>query len=242
MAIIEVENIAIRNEDEYRLNGVSLSVEKGALLLFLGSYESGAVELLKSIAGILEPDSGKITIDGTNIYAAKSLEEEIYRRSKTAFVFKNGGLISNLTIMQNLILPMNILYKDFSLAYKEKLIYEFMAIFNLIKILKKRPSELTQDERKLVGFLRAQLIDSPIILMDEPTANLGVENAELVYNKIEQNKRSGITQLILNHSSENFIKLADGVVVMEEGRIALTCYGDELADLDIETLIGFRNK
>lgn len=233
---IIAENITIVDEEAVLVKDVSFKVNFGQLILLLGSYSSGGEQLIKCLGGILEPDEGKVLIDDIDIYSGNTLDEMIEKSLKTSFVFKNGGLIANLSIKQNLMLPMNIYYKEFSNKYKEMMINEFMEEYGLNHLLNKRPHEVNQDYRKLIGFLRAHIVDAPIILMNEPTANLSLENGETVLNKIKRNKKMGLTQIIMNHSSENFLNLADGVIVMQNGSIKLKSFGEELNELNPEIL------
>jgi len=231
MKQIILENISLSINSSQVLANFSIEIEKGMLIILKGSYSSGALELLKIIGGIIEPEEGRVLIEGVdiNIRSIKSKEEQV--NSKTAFVFKSGGLISNLSIRQNFILPMNIFHANLTKREKNNLILTALKEFNLSAIIEKRPFEVPKDIRKMVGFIRALLINPSILLMDEPLSDLSEDFTEIVFQKIMENKKKNITQILLDHTTDNFLKLADGVIAMENGEKIFEEYGTDYSSI-----------
>ncbi|MCF8260243.1 MAG: ATP-binding cassette domain-containing protein [Melioribacteraceae bacterium] len=217
-AQIQISQISFREDDENFYSDISLNITGGELVLVMGTYSSGGELLIKSIAGIIEPNSGEILINGDNIFDAKS-NEIVKMRKLTSYVFDNGGLISNLSIEQNLLLPLNIHFPNLTDKEKEVRLNGYLIQFGLNDYRNKRPSELNIELRKLIGYVRALITNPKIIMMNEPLANLSAGTSEKFIDTIINLHGKGITQIINTYSTSSLLKMADRVVVMEHGHM-----------------------
>ncbi|MFH1042858.1 MAG: ATP-binding cassette domain-containing protein [bacterium] len=174
--------------------------------------------LLKSIGGILPPERGTIFIDGNDIYTNDFILQKKIRQ-KTSFVFENGGLLSNLSLEANLLLPINFHFPEISYDKKMQRINAYLNEFELDIDLSKRPAQIDIEIAKQIGFIRALLTEPEILIYDEPlrfTNSLGKRN---VLRKITDCRNENCTQIIKNQSSFIFFKRADWIIEICENKL-----------------------
>ena len=150
------------------LDGVDLSVEKGEFVAIVGSSGSGKSTLLHLFGGLDEPTSGKVFVDGKEIYQLKKDALCIFRRRKIGFVFQAYHLIPRISIEENIVCPSYINGKQYDKEY-----YHFLIeILGIEKLLKKMPYELSGGEQQRVAIARAMLLKPKIVFADEPTGGV----------------------------------------------------------------------
>ena len=224
---VEINSVSILDGDRRFCNSVNLEFGLGEIVIILGSYSSGGEHLVKALAGIIKPDEGEIKIGGENIFPDSFIEQTRIRK-KTSFVFSNGGLISNLNIEQNLLLPLNIHYPNLSLQSKKTKILSLLTEYGLSDVLEKRPSDLQLDKRKLVSLLRAIVTEPELILMHEPLANLSLESKDSILFILKRIRAEKKTIIINTHIQDILTDYADRAIVMENGEICFNGSADEL--------------
>ena len=194
---------------------VSFSVEKGEFLAIIGASGSGKSTLLHLLGGVDQPDSGKVTIDGTDIYSLSSDDLAVFRRRKIGIIYQFYNLIPILNVEENISLPCELDGKE---PDKER-ITEMLQLLGLSERKNHLPNELSGGQQQRVSIGRA-LINSPaIILADEPTGNLDSKAGEEVISLLQDlNKRYEQTVIIITHDM-NIARKADRTITIEDGRI-----------------------
>ena len=200
------------------LNNVSLSVGKGEFISLMGASGSGKSTLLYLLGGLDTPDSGEIFLDGRDISQMRDRELSKLRREGMGFVFQFFNLVQNLTVEDNILLPLVMDGKS-PKKYRDRL----DNILETVGLSDKRgsyPNRLSGGQQQRCAIARAVIYEPKILLADEPTGNLdsksGTEIMEL-FSRI--NKENGITILMVTHSSE-CAAYSDRVITLSDGQIS----------------------
>lgn len=221
MKIIEIKNVCKSfgnsgNRTEV-LKNVSMDVKKGEFISLMGASGSGKSTLLYLLGGLDCPDSGEIFISNENIVGMKDKKLSIFRRRKIGYVFQFFNLVQNLSVEDNILLPLVMDGKN-PKKYANRL-SEILYITGLLNKRNAYPNQLSGGQQQRTAIARAILAEPEIILADEPTGNLdsksGREIMEL-FKKINQEK--GITILMVTHSEE-CASYADRQISLSDGRI-----------------------
>ncbi len=180
MNLLEVKNISKtygNGETAVKaLKDVSFSVPKGEYVAVVGESGSGKSTLLNMIGGLDTPTSGKVLIDGKDIFAMNDKELTIFRRRNIGFIFQAFNLVPELTVEQNIIFPVLLDYQKPDKAYLE----ELLAVLNLKERRNHLPSQLSGGQQQRVAIGRALITRPALILADEPTGNLDTQNSSEV--------------------------------------------------------------
>ena len=224
MGIIEVKDVCkvfgSKENSNTVLDNVSLNIEKGEFVSLMGESGSGKSTLLYLIGGLDKPTSGNIFIDGKDINAIKEKELAVLRRKDIGFVFQFYNLVQNLTVEENIMLPV-IMDGRKEKDYKDRL-EKILKIIGLESKRKYLPSQLSGGQQQRVSIARAIILSPSLILADEPIGNLDSKSGEEVMQLFKTiNKEEGITILQVTHSEEaaeygnRIIRLKDGKIVEE---------------------------
>ncbi len=202
------------------VDGVSLKLPRGKMIAIKGASGSGKTTLLNLIGALDKPTSGSIVVDGIDISQLHSGREAKYRLSKVGFVFQSYYLIPNMTALENVMLPMELLgTKRDQRETKARKLLERVGIDASHQA--RRPTRLSGGEQQRVAIARALANDPPIILADEPTGNLdsktGKRIVEILYNLTQE----GRTVIVATHSAEIAAR-ADMTLEMEDGKATVT--------------------
>ncbi|MBK1812002.1 ABC transporter ATP-binding protein [Clostridium sp. YIM B02505] len=158
----------------YILKDFNLTIDKGEIVAIIGSSGSGKSTLLNIVGGINVPSSGEILLDGVNINNLKAKDVESFKLSKIGYIFQNYNLIPFLNVMDNILLPVNLLKKKLD-SYKEEAI-NLLKELNLESKANANILELSGGEQQRVAIARALILNPSIILADEPTGSLDRDN------------------------------------------------------------------
>ena len=221
MGIIEVKDVCkvfgSKENSNTVLDNVSLNIEKGEFVSLMGESGSGKSTLLYLIGGLDKPTSGNIFIDGKDINAIKEKELAVLRRKDIGFVFQFYNLVQNLTVEENIILPV-IMDGRKEKDYKERL-EEILDIVGLKEKRKSLPNQLSGGQQQRVSIARAIILSPEVILADEPIGNLDSKSGEDVMNLFKTiNKEEGITILQVTHSEES-AKYGNRIIRLKDGKI-----------------------
>jgi len=219
MEILKVENLTkiygTGDTKVVALDKVSFTVEKGEFVAIIGASGSGKSTLLHLIGGVDRPTSGKVFIDGLDIYNFDDDKLAIFRRRQVGLIYQFYNLIPILNIEENITLPLNL---DNRSVDTEKL-------NNLIKLLgleKRRthlPNELSGGEQQRTSIGRALITNPAIILADEPTGNLDSKASEEIVELLKKsNKDYNQTIIMITHNPE-IASRADRIIKIEDGHI-----------------------
>ena len=191
------------------INGLSLDVAAGSLVILLGPSGCGKTTLLSCIGGILRPKSGAITFDDVDITALEGGALGKYRRDKVGIVFQAFNLVSSLTALENVMVPLRAV--GMSRASARQRAEELLTRVNLAERMKHRPGDLSGGQQQRVAVARAIALDPPLILADEPTAHLDFIQVEEVLRLIRSLASGERVVVVATHDSR-ILPLADRVV------------------------------
>jgi putative ABC transport system ATP-binding protein len=191
------------------INGLSLDVAAGSLVILLGPSGCGKTTLLSCIGGILRPKSGAITFDDVDITALEGGALGKYRRDKVGIVFQAFNLVSSLTALENVMVPLRAV--GMSRASARERAEELLTRVNLAERMKHRPGDLSGGQQQRVAVARAIALDPPLILADEPTAHLDFIQVEEVLRLIRSLAEGERVVVVATHDSR-ILPLADRVV------------------------------
>lgn len=198
------------------LDHVSFSVEKGEFVAIIGPSGSGKSTLLHILGGVDTPTSGKMFLDGIDVFSQNEEQLAIFRRRYVGLVYQFYNLIPVLNVEENITLPMLLDGRKVN----PKRLKEMIELLHLEGRTKHLPNQLSGGQQQRVSIGRA-LINAPAILLaDEPTGNLDSKNSyEIVELLKESNKKYKQTLIVITHD-ENIALQADRVIAVEDGRIA----------------------
>ncbi len=199
------------------LKDINLSIAKGEFITIMGPSGSGKSTLLYLLGGLDKPTSGKIIINGKDISELSDQEQSIMRRRDVGFVFQFYNLVPNLTVEDNVMLPILLDGKKIS-DYRDKL-DEILDIVELSDRKCHTPRELSGGQQQRVAIARALINEPDIILADEPTGNLDSKTSEEVMNLLQRiNKEKRKTILQVSHSIET-ANYSDRIIKVKDGRV-----------------------
>ncbi|MCR5209693.1 MAG: ABC transporter ATP-binding protein [Lachnospiraceae bacterium] len=197
------------------LDGVDLEVEKGEFLAIVGTSGSGKSTLLHMLGGLDRPSSGKVIINGSNIFDLKDDALTIFRRRKIGFVFQSFNLVPVLNVYENVVLPLELDGEKVDRAFVD----EILDTLRLTSKKESLPNQLSGGQQQRVAIARALAFRPAIILADEPTGSLDSKTGQDVLNmlKISAEKYSQ-TIIMITHNDE-IAQMADRIIRIEDGRI-----------------------
>ncbi|MBI2450780.1 MAG: ATP-binding cassette domain-containing protein [Parcubacteria group bacterium] len=225
-SIIKIQNINLwydkgKPSETQALKDINLEIEKGEYVAFFGPSGSGKTSLLYLIAGIDQPQEGKIYINNKDITSVSKKEAAIYRQIGVGIIFQQFNLIPSLTVLANVALPMAFLGISEDKRKIETL--KLLERLGIKEMANRYPFELSGGQQQRVGIARALANNPPIILADEPLGNLDSDNAKRVLEFLKElNKKDGRTIIMVTHEAwslkdvKRIFYLKDGVVTKTE--------------------------
>lgn len=217
MEILRVESLSkTYGEGETRvvaLRDVSFSVSKGEFVLVVGPSGSGKTTLLNLIGALDTPTSGRVFIDGRDIFTMKEEELSVFRRRNIGFVFQAYNLVPELNVEENIVLPLLLDYKKPDRQY----IDELLDLLGLSDRKHHLPNQLSGGQQQRVAIGRALASRPAIILADEPTGNLDSKNSREIVNLMKLSVEKYKQTLIMITHNPNFAALADRIFNVEDG-------------------------
>ena len=197
------------------LDNVTLTIEQGEFVAVIGTSGSGKSTLLNMLGGLDRPTSGKVYVDGKDIFKLKDEELTIFRRRKIGFVFQNYNLVPILNVYENIVLPMEL---DGTRVDK-KYVKEVIKTLGLQEKIYSLPSQLSGGQQQRVAIARALAAKPAIILADEPTGNLDSVTSQDVLSLMKiTSQRYGQTMVMITHNEE-IAQMSDRIIRIEDGKI-----------------------
>jgi phospholipid/cholesterol/gamma-HCH transport system ATP-binding protein len=238
MGMIDIRNLCTSFDGVPVLRDVNLTVEKGTTVVILGTSGAGKSVLLKSIIGLMTPDSGSIRIDGKEIIGMDS--EELYAvRRRMGYLFQGAALYDSMSVRGNL---------EFALRHREALdedemgrkAEEQLRLVGLADVIDKMPSQLSGGMRKRIGLARALITQPEVMLYDEPTTGLdpatGREISELIQSLQQQH---AMTSIAVTHDIACARTIADRVAILNTGIIRFEGALGAMEHADVEMVKQF---
>lgn len=214
--MIKVKNITKTYGNIEALKDVSLEVRSGEFISVVGPSGSGKTTLLNVVAGLLTPTEGEVIVDGVSLYKLSLKQRIAFRRKNFGFIFQTFNLLSYLTAMENVEIP---LYLAGTKSADQRLVAkELLNRVGLKERLSHLPSELSIGEQQRVAIARALANNASVILADEPTGNLDTKTGEEFMREIKRLNAEGVTVLLVTHNVE-MAKFANREIQMVDGRL-----------------------
>ena len=227
MEFLKVENLCKvygKGENQVTaLDHVSLTIEKGEFTAIIGSSGSGKSTLLHTIAGVDVPTSGKVYLNGQDVYAGSNEKLAIFRRRQVGLIYQFHNLIPTLNVVENITLP---ILMDKRKVNEERL-NDLLDLLGLQDRRMHLPNQLSGGQQQRVAIGRALMNAPQVCLADEPTGSLDSRNGQEIIKLLkESNKKYGQTLLLVTHDenialqADRIITIADGKVVRDERQVA----------------------
>jgi len=213
------------------LDGVSLEVGDGETVALVGFSGSGKSVLLKTIVGLLKPDSGAVFVDGKDVGALR--REELYAlRRQVGYVFQFAALFDSMTVAENVAMGLRRV-PGITEAQIQERIEESLRLVELEGYGPRYPGQLSGGQRKRVGLARAIATRPRYVLYDEPTTGLDPVTTAVIDRLILKMARElGVTSLVVTHNMESAFRIADRIAFLHEGRIRFTGTPEEVRGSD----------
>lgn len=219
MEILRIEHLSKvygQGENQVRaVDDVSFSVEKGEFLAIIGPSGSGKSTLLHILGGVDRPTSGKVYVDGQDVYAQDEDHLAIFRRRQVGLIYQFYNLIPVLNVVENMTLPV---LMDGRAVNRQRL-DEMLDVLDLRGREKYLPNQLSGGQQQRVSIGRALMNAPAVVLADEPTGNLDSKNSQEIVGLLKlSNRKYGQTLVIITHD-ENIALQAHRIIAIEDGRI-----------------------
>ena len=199
------------------LKGIDFDVKKGEFISLMGESGSGKSTLLYQIGFLDSPTEGTVFINGVDVNKLSDEAQSKFRRENVGFVFQFYNLVPNLTVEDNIILPLVMSGKK-KKDYKEKLDY-LLNLVGLYEHRKKFPKQLSGGQQQKVSIARAVIIEPSLILADEPTGNLDSESTKDIMQLFKKiNEEQHVTIIQVTHSDFT-AQFADKIIYLKDGKI-----------------------
>lgn len=219
MEILKVEKLTkIYGKDNNKviaLDNVSFSVEKGEFVAIVGASGSGKSTLLHLIGGVDRPTSGKVYIDGKDIYSFNNDALAIFRRRQVGLIYQFYNLIPILNVEENITLPLNLDNREIN----ENKLKELLKLLGLENRKNHLPNELSGGQQQRTSIGRALITNPTIILADEPTGNLDSKASDEIVGLLKKSNRDYKQTIIMITHDMEIAKHADRILKIEDGKI-----------------------
>ena len=197
----------------HALRDATFFVPKGEFVAIVGESGSGKSTLLNMIGALDIPTSGKVYIDGNDIFKMKEQNLTVFRRRNIGFIFQSFNLIPELTVEQNIIFPVLLDYQEPDKKYLE----ELLAVLNLKERRNHLPSQLSGGQQQRVAIGRALITRPALILADEPTGNLDTQNSSEVITLLKEAAKKYEQTIVMITHSRSIAQTADRILQVSDG-------------------------
>lgn len=219
MEILKVENLSkVYGKGTTKvtaLDNVSFKVDKGEFVAIVGASGSGKSTLLHLIGGVDRPTSGKVYIDGKDIYKFNDDELAIFRRRQVGLIYQFYNLIPILNVEENITLPLNLDNREVN----ENKLNELIKLLGLENRRTHLPNELSGGQQQRTSIGRAMITNPAIILADEPTGNLDSKSSDEILELLKKSNRDYKQTIIMITHNMEIAKIADRIIKIEDGKI-----------------------
>lgn len=219
MEILKVENLTkvygSGDNEVHALDNISFSVEKGQFVAITGPSGSGKSTLLHLLGGVDKPTSGKVLVNGTDVYAQDETQLAIFRRRQVGLIYQFYNLIPVLNVVENMTLPV---LMDGRKVNEERL-EELLSVLSLKERQSHLPNQLSGGQQQRVSIGRALMNAPAVVLADEPTGNLDSKNSQEIMELLKYSNEKYDQTLIMITHDENIALQADRIITIEDGKI-----------------------
>lgn len=235
----------IKIEDVYKafgsqevLRGVSIDIQRGESIVVIGQSGCGKSVMLKHIIRLLEPDKGRVVVDGSDVAELKNDELSELRR-RVGMLFQSAALFDSLNVEENVGLGLKESRRYSNDEIHDRVMSK-LEMVGLQEAASKSPAELSGGMRKRVGLARAIAEDPEILLYDEPTTGLDPITSDMINDMIvELNEKLNVTSVAVTHDMRSAYKIADRMVMLYGGNVEIDGTPDEIENTDNEVVRQF---
>lgn len=199
----------------HALDGVNITVKKGEFVSIVGTSGSGKSTLLNMLGGLDRPDSGKVVVDGKDIFSLNDEELTIFRRRKIGFVFQNYNLVPSLNVYENIVLPVELDGNEPDKEYIDTII----STLGLSEKTENLSNNLSGGQQQRVAIARALASKPAIVLADEPTGNLDSKTSQDVLGLLRITSQKFSQTIVMITHNEEIAQLSDRIIRIEDGKI-----------------------
>ena len=224
-AIVKVDNLVGGYGEEVILDRVTFDVYEGEIFVILGGTGCGKSTLMKHIIGLIRPFSGRVSIDGDDVF---NPDDAVYQRilRKIGVLYQSSALLGSMTLAENVALPIRE-YSDLPKESVDRIVRMKLKLVNLDGYENYLPSELSGGMRKRAGLARAMALNPKILFFDEPSAGLDpVTSAGLDNLIIHINRVQGTTMVIVTHELRSIFSVAQRVIMLDKETRGIIAEGD----------------
>jgi phospholipid/cholesterol/gamma-HCH transport system ATP-binding protein len=219
--VIRTRDVCKSFADNHVLRGVTMTVTRGETVALLGASGSGKSVTLKTLNGLVAPDSGQVEVLGTMVSRA-SENELVPLRRRISYLFQRGALFDSMNVFDNVAFPLREHRRMAPGALRERVI-ELLAMVRLENVEHLQPSELSGGMRKRVAVARALALEPEIMLYDEPTTGLDPVTSDAIARMIvDLGTRLGVTSVVVTHDIPLVARVAERVVFLHQGRLVFS--------------------
>ena len=197
------------------LDNANLSVRQGEFAAIVGTSGSGKSTLLHMLGGLDRPTSGKVYVEGKDIFTLKDEALTIFRRRKIGFVFQSFNLVPTLNVYENIVFPIQLDGNDVD----DKFVSEVIGILGLADMQNRLPNQLSGGQQQRVAIARALAAKPAIVLADEPTGNLDSKTSQDVLSLLKVTGQKFSQTIVMITHNEAIAQMADRIIRIEDGHI-----------------------
>lgn len=236
--MIECKNINKTFNGKQILTDVSASFEQGKTNLIIGASGTGKSVLLKTLVGLVHPDSGSVLYDGRDFTLADKEEKQVIRR-EIGMLFQGGALFDSKTVEENVLFPLDML-SDMSKSEKEDRVQFCLQRVGLDHAAKLMPSEISGGMAKRVGIARAIVMNSKYLYCDEPNSGLDPQTSIRIDNLIQEiTHEYNITTVVVTHDMNSMLEIGENIIFMFKGQKIWEGTKDNILGTDVKDLQNF---
>ncbi|MEA4965568.1 MAG: ABC transporter ATP-binding protein [Oscillospiraceae bacterium] len=223
--MIQFENVCKSYGKTPILKNLSLTIQDGEFAVLIGPSGCGKTTTLKIINRLIDPDSGKVSLDGKNIQETEKVE----LRRHIGYVIQQIGLFPNMTVAQNIdVVPKLLRYSREDCA---RIVHDMLHMVNMEQYADQYPSELSGGQQQRIGVLRALAASPPVVLMDEPFGALDPMTREILQDEVRNlQQKLKKTIVFVTHDMSEALKLADTIIFMDGGEIVQMASPEEMLE------------
>lgn len=219
---LKIENLEKRFGDKVILSGLDLEVDSGTITAIIGKSGTGKSVLLKLMAGILEKENGKISVEYGSENSAQDQKPEAGNLQEIglSYMFQNNALFDSLSAFDNIALPLIESNSSISASVINQKVKALLKQLDLETVGASYPGDLSGGMNKRIAFARALITEPKIILFDEPTTGLDPERKHTVFDMIQfYKKQFGFTAFLVSHDIPEVYSIVDSIAWLDEGEI-----------------------
>ena len=235
--MIEVKNLNKSFGEKQVLRDINVRFEDGKTNLIIGQSGSGKTVLVKSIVGLLAPDSGQVLYDGRDFVAMKK-QEQVMMRREMGMVFQNSALFDSMSVLENVMFPLD-MFSTKNYRERVKRAQECLERVNLLDAQDKAPGELSGGMQKRVAIARAIVLNPKYLFCDEPNSGLDPKTSLIIDQLLSGiTKEFGMTTIINTHDMNSVMEIGERITFIYQGHVEWTGNKDNVVNSDNKKLNG----